>query len=85
MRSLAASLVLASVLLVLVPAAGFAAVPSPSAPAVGDTRSAGEGPGLVGAPLLAILVVVALGVGTALVTLAYIRLSKPATSGDDTG
>ena len=41
----------------------LAAVPSPSAPVAGDTRSAGEGPGLVGAPLLAILLVVALGVG----------------------
>ena len=36
----------------------------------------------MGAPLLAILLVVALGVGTALVTLAYVRLSKPAEDAD---
>jgi hypothetical protein len=67
---------------VLTPAAALAAAPSPSAPVAGDTRSAGEGPGLVGAPLLAILVVIALGVVTALVTLAYVRLSRAAE--DDT-
>lgn len=76
------AIVLATVVLVLVPALAFAASPSPSAPVAGDTRSAGEGPGLVGAPLLAILLVVALGVGTALVTLAYVRLSKPAEDAD---
>jgi hypothetical protein len=51
-----------------------AASPEPSAPG-GDTRSAGEGPGLVGAPFLAILGVVALGLMTAGVTLVYLRLA----------
>jgi hypothetical protein len=50
-----------------------AASPEPS-PARGDTRSAGEGPGLVGAPFLAIFGVVALGLLAAGATLLYLRL-----------
>lgn len=41
----------------------------------GDTRSAGQGPGFVGAPLVAVLAVLALGLGTAGLTLAYVRLT----------
>jgi hypothetical protein len=52
-----------------------AASPSPSADVGGDTRSSGEGPGLVGAPGLAILAVVGLGVLTVLATTLYVRLS----------
>jgi hypothetical protein len=51
-----------------------AASPEPSPPG-GDTRSAGEGPGLVGAPFLAILGVVALGLLAAGATLLYLRLA----------
>jgi hypothetical protein len=62
-----------------------AASPEPSAPG-GDTRSVGEGPGLVGAPFLAIVGVVALGVATAGATLLYLRLSgAPATGRGGTG
>ena len=57
------------------PAVVSAASPAPSGDTEGDTRSAGEGPGLVGAPLLAIGGVVVLGVGAALVTIAYVRLT----------
>ena len=39
----------------------------------GDTRSAGEGPGLVGAPFLAIGGVVLLGLAAAAATLLYVR------------
>ena len=84
MRRLVWAVVLATAVLVVVPAVALAASPSPSAPVAGDTRSAGEGPGLVGAPMLAILIVVGLGVGTALVTLAYVRLSRPAEDADRT-
>jgi hypothetical protein len=55
-------------------AAVRAASPAPSA-AGGDTRSAGEAPGFVGSPLLAIGAVVVLGATAALVTVAYIRLT----------
>jgi hypothetical protein len=85
MRRLVRGLALGTTALVFTASVAFAASPSPSAPVAGDTRSAGEGPGLVGAPLLAILLVVALGVGTALVTLAYVRFSRPTTPGDESG
>jgi hypothetical protein len=60
--------------LVTGPAAVAAASPEPSAPG-GDTRSAGEGPGLVGAPFLAIVGIVALGLAAAVATLLYLRLT----------
>ncbi len=48
--------------------------PTPS-PVAGDTRSAGEGPGFVGAPLLAIGGVLAIGLGTAALTVLFVRLT----------
>ena len=51
------------------------ASPSPTAGSGGDPRSSGQGPGLVGDPLIALLAVLAIG-GLALgLTLAYIRLT----------
>lgn len=51
------------------------ASPSPTAGAGGDPRSSGQGPGLVGDPLVALLTVLAIG-GLALgLTLAYIRVT----------
>jgi hypothetical protein len=58
-------------LLLLVPIRVLAASPTPEA--AGDPRSAGEGPGLVGDPLMAILVVVVIGVLALGVTLAWVR------------
>jgi hypothetical protein len=52
----------------------LAASPSPGV-GVGDPRSSGQGPGLVGDPGLAILAVVAIGLGTVAVTLAWVRLT----------
>jgi hypothetical protein len=52
-----------------------AASPAPSE-AAGDTRSPGEGPGLVGRPLQAILGVLAVAVLSALLTLAYVRATR---------
>lgn len=53
----------------------------------GDTRSPGQGPGFVGAPLLAILGVLAIGLATTAVTLGYVRLTggprEAPTSTDD--
>ena len=51
-----------------------AASPTPGTEA-GDPRSSGQGPGLVGDPLFAILAVVVIGVTAVLVTLAWIRLT----------
>lgn len=56
------------------PALSLAATPAPSRPG-GDTRSSGEGPGLVGEPLVAILLVLAIGLVSLLATLAYVRLT----------
>src|SRR3990172_6632162 len=50
-----------------------AASPEPSG--AGDTRSAGEAPGFVGAPLLAVGGVLLLGALAALGTIAFVRLT----------
>jgi hypothetical protein len=52
----------------------FAASPTPGAE-VGDPRSSGQGPGLVGDPGLAVLAVVAIGLGSVIATLVYVRLT----------
>lgn len=72
----AAAVGAAQLLLELVlPALALAASPLPSAETGSDTRSAGQGPGLVGAPGLAILAVVAIGLVAVLLTLAYVRFT----------
>jgi hypothetical protein len=53
----------------------LAASPSPSAAIGGDPRSSGQGPGLVGDPLLAIGLMLAIGLGAALITTLYVRLT----------
>ena len=55
-------------------ALAFAATPTPAGEA-GDPRSAGQGPGLVGDPLFAILAVVVIGLTAVLVTTAWIRVT----------
>jgi hypothetical protein len=57
------------------PSAAAAASPVPTNVAGGDPRSAGEGPGLVGTPVVAIAIVFALGIAAAAVTLAWVRLT----------
>ena len=54
--------------------AALAASPSPE-PIGGDPRSSGQGPGLVGDPLFAVVAVVTIGVASLVVTLAYVRLT----------
>ena len=51
----------------------LAADPTATPGAGGDPRSAGEGPGFVGQPLLAIGLVAAVGVVAALATWLYVR------------
>jgi hypothetical protein len=59
-------------------ATAFAASPSPSQAAGGDPRSTGQGPGLVGDPLLAIVVVVLIALASLGATLIYVRATaKP--------
>jgi hypothetical protein len=53
----------------------MAASPTPSAAAGGDPRSSGQGPGLVGDPLLAIGLMLAIGLGAAVLTSLYVRLT----------
>jgi hypothetical protein len=56
-------------------AATAAASPSPAGGVGGDPRSSGQGPGLVGDPALALLAVVAIGIGSVIATLVYVRLT----------
>ncbi len=51
-----------------------AASPSP-APGAADPRSSGQGPGLVGDPLFALVAVVAIGLLSVGATLAWVRLT----------
>ncbi len=55
-------------------AVALGASPSPNAGA-GDPRSSGQGPGLVGDPLFAIVGVVAVGLAALVLTLAYVRIT----------
>ena len=72
-RHLAAALAAAATWLAIATAA-LAATPTPGAEA-GDPRSSGQGPGLVGDPLFAVLAVVVIGVTAVIVTVAWIRVT----------
>lgn len=56
-------------------AVAHAASPDPTLAPGGDTRTPGSSPGFVGEPLLAVLGVLALGLGSVIATLAYVRFS----------
>ena len=60
----------------LVAPSAMAASPDPSPLIGGDTRSGGEGAGLAGQPLLALAAVLILGLLTAGVATAYVRLRR---------
>lgn len=53
----------------------LAATPGPSPGSGGDPRSSGQGPGLVGDPLFALVAVVAIGLAALVMTLVYVRLT----------
>ena len=75
-RLLRGALVMAgTVLWLAVALTTLAASPSPAGEPVGDPRSSGQGPGLVGDPGFALLAVVAIGVGSVVATLVYVRLT----------
>ena len=70
------ALIALGVLLVVVPAA-HAQSPTPAPlPTPFDPRGGGVGPGVVGAPFIALLAVIGLGVLTALVTALFVRLGR---------
>ena len=75
MRRVALAGLVALALLLILATVAFAATPVPTTVAGGDPRSAGEGPGLVGTPVVAIAIVFGLGIAAAAVTLAYVRLT----------
>ncbi len=65
----------------IVPAIALAASPEATPVTGGDTRSAGEGPGLVGTPLVAIGIVVLIGLVSALASYAYVRITATRSNG----
>lgn len=69
----AAALVALGLVMLVLPGSAFAASPAPSAVTGSDTRSSGQGPGLVGAPLAAILGVIGIAIVAVLLTLAFVR------------
>ena len=71
----AATLLVATVAWAVGASGIMAASPDPTSAPVGDPRSSGQGPGLVGDPFAAILVVVAIALLTLAVTLAYVRVT----------
>jgi hypothetical protein len=73
-RRLGGSIVAGAWLALLVVVTALAAEPTPSAVG-GDPRSSGEGPGLVGEPLLALGAVLAIALLAVVVTTAWVRLT----------
>lgn len=69
--------ILAGAVVVVFAIAGPVAAASPSPPGSigGDPRSPGQGPGLVGDPGFAILVVVAIGLAAVALTLLWVKLT----------
>jgi len=68
-------LALVGLLMLLLPGSVLAASPTPSPVTGSDTRSSGQGPGLVGAPLVAIFGVLGIAALAIVLTLVYVRLS----------
>ncbi len=68
-------LIALGIVLLILPGTAFAASPDPTPVVVSDTRSAGEGPGLVGAPLAALLGVIGIGFVAVILTLGFVRLT----------
>ena len=68
-------LALAIVLVLASATATLAASPTPSAGGA-DPRSPGQGPGLVGDPVFAVVAVAGIAVAAVILTLAYLRLTQ---------
>ena len=72
-RAVVLAIVLAPGAWLATAAAALAASPSPTQAAIGDPRSTGSGPGLVGDPLFAIGIVALIAVVALVATLLYVR------------
>jgi 2-keto-4-pentenoate hydratase len=57
----------------MLPGLALAASPLPTTVPAGDPRSSGQGPGLVGDPLTAVLVVAGIAILAVVATLVYVR------------
>ena len=66
----------ATVAMLALPSLVLGASPAPSQPGAGDPRSSGQGPGLVGDPLTALIIVGAIALLSIVATLAYVRLTR---------
>lgn len=75
--------VISLALLLLGPPVALGASPSPITGAGGDPRSSGQGPGFVGDAGTAILGTLAIGVGAALATSVYVRVTRRRRPTDD--
>lgn len=51
------------------------ASPTPSGLPAGDPRSSGQGPGLVGDPVFAVVTVLVIGLGALVLTLTFVRMT----------
>ena len=76
LRQVAVVALLASTLAASAAGTVVAASPEPSGMTAGDPRSAGVGPGFIGDAPLAIGATIALGIGAAVCTYIYVRLTK---------
>ena len=70
---LAGALMVVGVLMLILPGSVLGASPAPTVAMGSDTRSSGQGPGLVGAPLAALLGVAGIAVLAVVLTLAFVR------------
>ena len=75
-RSVAVALLVAALTWFSLAAVALAASPSASPAAGGDPRSSGQGPGLVGQPLIAVGAVIAIGLLSLGLTFGWIRLTS---------
>lgn len=69
----AAACLIVGILMLATPGSALAASPDPTYAAGSDTRSSGQGPGLVGAPLVALLIVAGIAAFAVVVTLIFIH------------
>ncbi len=73
---LAAALIVTGLVMLALPGSALAASPDPTGLIGSDTRSSGEGVGLVGAPLAAIAGVIGIGLASMLGTLLFVRMTR---------
>jgi hypothetical protein len=82
MLGLAFALIVLVTALAMSPRA-LAGTPEPTSAALGDPRSSGQGPGLVGDPVAAIALVLLIGIASVAITIAYLRATERAATKPD--